>query len=413
MNCTEKQAVINEALGEFINVMMWRREMHRHPELSFEEHRTAKFIMDTLGHFGIEYRKVAGTGVLAMIKGSAPGGNPKDAVVLRADTDALPIEEAAQVDFASMNKGVMHACGHDMHTAMLLGALKILNKHRDRFCGTIFGLFQPAEELNPGGASIVMKENPFDGYNILAFVGQHVEPMMKTGTFGFRSGKYMASSDELRFTINGVGGHAALREKIKDPVQASAFFLQKLYDIPSHNPEKELPTIISIGKVAANGATNVVPDKLYMEGTMRTFDEQWRIGIKERIIQAAKETDERYGVRTSVDINHGYPCVYNDAQLTHRTECLTRSIFGDDAVVKLGLRPTSEDFGYYTQKYPSVFYRLGVGGDGEFFDSGAAGRIHTPTFLPDEKALGYGVVLFTKIALTAFDKDENTCQMPQ
>ena len=212
----------------------------------------------------------------------------------------------------------MHACGHDMHTAILLGALKILNRHRDLFCGTVFGLFQPGEELNPGGASLVMRERPFDGYRVAAFVGQHVEPMLKTGTFGFRRGKYMASSDELRFRVNGVGGHAALRERIKDPVRAAAELIRLLYDIPAANPSPELPTIVSIGRVTADGATNVVPDRTFMEGTMRTFDETWRRRVKEMVHEAAAEVDARFGVSTEVDINHGYPCVYNDEELTRR-----------------------------------------------------------------------------------------------
>lgn len=349
MDNREKQTVINEALGEFLHVMMWRRSLHQHPELSFEEHRTSKVVAEALQHEGIEYRSVAGTGVLARIEGTkACVGRERDALVLRADMDALPIAEATGLEFASVHKGVMHACGHDMHTAILLGALKILNRHRDLFCGTVFGLFQPGEELNPGGASLVMRERPFDGYRVAAFVGQHVEPMLKTGTFGFRRGKYMASSDELRFRVNGVGGHAALRERIKDPVRAAAELIRLLYDIPAANPSPELPTIVSIGRVTADGATNVVPDRTFMEGTMRTFDETWRRRVKEMVHEAAAEVDARFGVFTEVDINHGYPCVYNDEELTRRVESATAGLFGEDAVISLGLRPTAEDFGYYT-----------------------------------------------------------------
>lgn len=399
MENKDKQTIINEALGEFLRVMMWRRNLHRHPELSFQEHRTARVIAEALSAEGIEFRTVAGTGVLAKIEGMLDGGGA-EAVVLRADTDALPITEAAGSEYASVNEGVMHACGHDMHTAMLLGALKILNRHRDRFRGTVFGLFQPGEELNPGGASLVLQEHPFEGYEVIAFVGQHVEPMLKTGTFGFRKGKYMASSDELRFRVRGVGGHAALRDRIKDPVRASAELIGMLYDIPAANPSPSLPTIVSIGKVRADGATNVVPDDVYMEGTMRTFDEEWRGRIKEMIAEAAARVDALFGVSTEADISEGYPCVYNDEELTRRVEESAAAMFGEDAVVKLGLRPTAEDFGYYTHRYPSVYYRLGVGGDGEFFDRRGAGRIHTSAFCPDEKALGYGVVQFINIVFT-------------
>lgn len=399
MDNKDKQNIINEALGEFLHVMMWRRNLHLHPELSFQEHRTAKVIGEALSHEGISFSVVAGTGILAKIEGTMEGGR-REAVVLRADTDALPITEAPGSEFVSVNKGIMHACGHDMHTAMLLGALKILNNHRHQFRGTVFGLFQPGEELNPGGASMVLEEHPFDGYNIVAFVGQHVEPMLKTGTFGFRKGKYMASSDELRFRVRGAGGHAALRERIKDPVRASAELIRMLYDIPSANPSPSLPTIVSIGKVTAEGATNVVPDEAYMEGTMRAFDEDWRGRIKVMIREAAAQVDEAFGVSTQVDISDGYPCVYNDEELTQLVEDATVTMFGEDSLVQLGLRPTAEDFGYYTHRYPSVYYRLGVGGDGEFFDRHSAGRIHTSTFRPDEKALGYGVVQFINIVFT-------------
>lgn len=404
MDYRERGVIINESLGEFISVMMWRRKMHSHPELSFSEHHTAKFIADALRAEGIEFQSVAGTGVLARIVGKV-GDKAKRAVVLRADIDALPIVETTGVEYASVNKGVMHACGHDMHAAMLLGALRILKRHSNALSGTVFGLFQPGEERNPGGASLVMKENPFEGYDIAAFIGQHVEPGMKTGTFGFRRGRYMAANDELRFTVNGVGGHAALRDKLKDPVQAAVAFLSKLYGIPALSPLPELPTIISIGKVTADGATNVVPDSIYMEGTMRTFDEEWRARIKTLINEYAVQTNAAFGVSVDVDISSGYPCVYNDEKLTAEVEEATRRIFGNDAVAELGLRPTSEDFGYYTQQYPSVFFRLGVGGDGEFFEKGSAGRIHTSRFAPDEKAMGYGVVQLVNITIEILGND--------
>ncbi len=401
MQSKTKQEIINEALGEFLHVMMWRRDLHRHPELSFEEHRTSKFIAEALQHDGIEYRQIAGTGILARIEGKAKtAGKEREAVVLRADIDALPLTEASGVEFASLNKGVMHACGHDMHTAILLGALRILNQHREQFAGTVFGLFQPGEELNPGGASMVMKEDPFKDYDVVAFVGEHVEPLMQTGTFGFRKGKYMASSDELRFTLRGVGGHAAMRDKVKDPVQAAARLINALHDINAEHLGKEQPTILSIGKVAADGATNIVPDEVYMEGTMRTFDERWRAGLKDIIREKAAKIGNDLGVTIDVNISEGYPSVYNNEALTAKTIAVTRELFGSDSVTELGLRPTAEDFGYYTQKYPSVYYRLGVGGHGEFFSKHEAGRIHSPAFRPDEKALGYGVVQFVNIVFT-------------
>lgn len=401
MENKDKQTIINEALGEFLHVMMWRRQLHAHPELSFQEERTSKFIAETLKHYGIEFKHVAGTGILARIKGKAKHlAEEKQAVVLRADIDALPINEATGQEFASCTPGVMHACGHDFHTAILLGALRILNQHRELFGGTVFGLFQPGEEKNPGGASLVLKENPFKGYEVKAFIGEHVEPMMQTGTFGFRKGKYMASSDELRFYIKGTGGHAAMRDRVKDPVHAAARLVTEIHSIPVEYAGMEFPTIVSIGRFIAEGATNIVPDEAYLEGTLRTFDEEWRAEVKNIIHAKAKQIAQEMELDIQVDIDEGYPVVYNNKELTGEIMEATTELFGSDSVKELGLRPSSEDFGFYSKVYPSLFYRLGVGGAGEFFEKGQAGRVHTSTFRPDEKALGYGVVNFINIVFT-------------
>lgn len=391
--------IVDEVLGEFLQIAAWRRELHRHPELSFREKATARFIAGVLRGDGIEFVPVAGTGILASVRGELPG-RENDAVVLRADIDALPISEATGLEYASENDGVMHACGHDMHTAILLGALRILNRHRSEFSGTVLGLFQPGEESNPGGASMVLAEDPFGDYNIVAFAGGHVEPSMRTGTFGFRAGQYMAASDELRFTVRGTGGHAAMREKIKDPVQAAARLIEALYAIPPRRDPQNPPTIISIGKIVANGATNVVPDEVYMEGTMRTFDEEWRNRLKEKIRNEARKAGGLFGVVIDVDISEGYPSVCNDEALTEKVAAATGALFGLGACESLALRPTSDDFGFYCRRYPSVYYRLGAGGTDDLFDSGRTGRIHTPTFCPDEKAMGYGVLQFVNIALS-------------
>lgn len=394
------------ALGEYVETSRMRRHIHSNPELSFKEFDTCEYITAELTRMGIQCKRVAGTGVLATIEGEAGDRTSlKNAVVLRADIDALPISEAnINLEYRSARPGIMHACGHDIHTSILLSALNILNKQHQNFSGTVLGLFQPGEELNPGGASIVLKENLFDEYDIKAFVGEHVEPELPTGVFGFRAGKYMASNDELRFTVKGRGGHAALRKNVIDPVEASAALLQKLYAIPAVSPDKSLPTILSIGKVAANGATNVVPDEVHMEGTMRTFDEEWRTEMKKTITRRASETDEAFGTSTAVDISHGYPCVVNDDRLTDTAKETAASLFGENNAVALEMRPTSEDFGFYTQRYPSVFYRIGVGGEGDFLRESKAGRLHTASFCPDEKSLGYGVAMFVALTLRLLGK---------
>ena len=306
---------------------------------------------------------------------------------LRADIDALPITEQNDIGWRSCNPGVMHACGHDMHAAVLFGVLQQLAAEPD-FRGTLFGLFQPGEECNPGGASLVLAENPFEGYEVRAVVGEHVEPQLEVGTLGFRAGKYMASSDELRFSVHGTGGHGAMRPQLKDPVAAAAEFVTRLIAL---NHEE---CVLSIGRVEAGGATNIVPDEVYLEGTLRTFDEREREIIHQRIRNIAAEIDKRLGVRIVVDISHGYPCVVNDEHLVKQAAALARE--EKLQVEMLPLRTTAEDFGFYCTKYPSLFYRLGVGA--------AAGRPHTATFNPDEGAINVGIGFMKRLALQILKK---------
>ena len=306
---------------------------------------------------------------------------------LRADTDALPIAERNDCAWRSQNEGVMHACGHDMHAAVLFGVLKEFAAKPD-FRGTLFGLFQPGEECNPGGASLVLAEKPFDGYDVRAVVGEHVEPQLEVGTLGFRAGKYMAASDELRFRIHGTGGHGAMRKQLKDPVAAGAELLTRLIAL---NGEE---CVLSIGRVEAGGATNIVPDEVYMEGTLRTFDECERGIIHRRIGIIAADIDKRHGVQTDVEIGRGYPCVVNDETLVKKAVALARA--EGLGVEMLPLRTTAEDFGFYCRQYPSLFYRLGVGA--------AAGRPHTATFSPDEGALDVGIGFMRRMALQILEK---------
>lgn len=365
----------------------FRRHLHAHPELSFREHETAAFISRQLADLGVEHRPVARTGILATLRGGKTPESDRRAVVLRADIDALPITELCDVAWRSQNEGVMHACGHDMHAAVLFGAVQRLAAARD-FRGTVLALFQPGEECNPGGASLVLAEKPFEGYDIRAVIGEHVEPQLEVGTLGFRAGKYMAASDEIRFRIHGTGGHGAMRHLLKDPVAAGAELLTRLIAL---NGEE---CVLSIGRVEAPGATNVIPDEVRMEGTLRTFDERERTIIHRRIGIIAADIDARHGVRTDVDISHGYPCVVNDELLVKRAVTLAKA---DSLKVEmLPLRTTAEDFGFYCREYPSIFYRLGVGA--------AAGRTHTATFAPDERALDTGIAFMRHLALEILEK---------
>lgn len=367
-----------------MNAIDFRRHLHRHPELSFEEHQTAAFIREALTRAGIEHRPIASTGTLAILHGRRTSEQTaRRAVILRADIDALPIEEQTALPFASENRGMMHACGHDMHAAALYGALLELHANPN-FAGTVFGLFQPGEECNPGGASLVLKENPFEGYEIAACIGQHVEWQLEVGEIGLKAGKYMASSDELRFTVEGVGGHGAMRHLLKDPVAATASLITRLLALNA--PEQ----VLSIGHIEGRGATNVVPDKVYLEGTLRTFSEENRRALHQKIAAIAAENDACYGTSTRFDLSHGYPCVVNDAELVTLADRLARR--EGLHVEALTLRFTAEDFGFYTLHYPSLFYRLGVGK--------ASGRSHTATFNPDERALAIGSKLMQQLVFT-------------
>lgn len=373
--------------------LAFRRHLHRYPELSFQEHETSQYVAECLTRAGILYEPVAGTGLLARIEGQ---GDRNRCVVLRADMDALPIQENSSLPFASRHPGVMHACGHDIHTACLLGAMCLLQTHRDQIQGTVFGLFQPGEELSPGGASRVLAEDPFRGYEVQAFIGEHVAPELPAGQLGLRSGKYMASSDEIRMTIRGRGGHAALPHLLADPVLAMAALLVALQQVASRNVDTTIPTVLSFGRVMADGATNVIPSEVFLEGTLRTMDETWRARALQRIHEIARGVGEAHGVQIEVNVAPGgYPCVVNDPVVSARTREVFAALWGDDHITELPLRMTAEDFGSYTQHYPSVFYRLGVG----YTDGREAGGLHTPDFCPNEEALEMGVATLSALAL--------------
>ena len=364
-----------------ITAVEFRRHLHRHPELSFEEEQTALYIEKALDEAGISHSRIATTGVLAKIEGK---GDLSKAVVLRADIDALPIEEQTGLEYASQNKGVMHACGHDIHAAVLYGVLLRLAEKPD-FEGTIFGVFQPGEECNPGGASKVLQEEPFADYNVIAVIGEHTDSGLEVGELGFCKGEFMAANDELRFWVRGKGGHGAMREQLNDTVVAAAHLVTILNAVNDEN------TVLSIGKVVADGATNVIPDEVYMEGTMRCFSEEHRRTVWRIIEAAAQSVDAKFGTTTEVDINHGYPAVVSDDALVEKAIALATE--KGVAVKMLEKRYTAEDFGHYCVKYPSLFYRLGVGAE--------AGRSHTSTFAPSEDAIEVGIAFMAQLVYTS------------
>lgn len=393
MKIMDYGSIIKAAHALREQTLAFRRHLHAWPELSFQEYDTSRYVAEQLTRRGIPYVSVAGTGLLARIEGK---GDLTRCVVLRADMDALPIQEDNDLPFASQRPGVMHACGHDIHTACLLGALCLLQKYRSQIEGTIFGLFQPGEEVSPGGASLVLAEDPFRGYQVDAFIGEHVAPELPAGQLGLRKGQYMASSDEIRITLHGRGGHAALPHLLADPVLAAADLLMNLQQIVSRNVDTTVPTVLSFGRVVADGATNVIPSEVLMEGTLRTLDESWRKQALERVDEIARGVALSHGVRIEVHVAPGgYPCVVNDLKLSDRARKILTEMWGADKLVELPLRMTAEDFGHYTRSYPGFFYRLGVG----YPDGRAAEGLHTPGFNPNEEALDIGVATLAALAL--------------
>lgn len=379
---------IFEAAGRLTpQVTDWRREIHRNAELSFEEHRTSAFIRRVLDEHGISYKQVAGTGILARIDGRT--ADPEHPVVLRADMDALPITETTGLDFACTT-GAMHACGHDLHTSALLGALVLLNERQESFDGTILGLFQPGEELWPGGASIVLKEGVFEGMEPRAFVGGHVSPELKAGQIGVRAGTFMASTDEIHIVVHGKGGHGGLPHLAKDPVLAAAAMIVAMQQVVSRNNYAFTPSVLSFGRVIADGATNIIPDQVEVEGTFRTMDEKWRTQAHKRIREIAEQTTAAYGCSAEVELLVGYPCVLNDEGLTATARKVIGDTFGPGTLVEIPRRMTAEDFGSYSVRYPSVFFRWGV--DSEI-------PLHNAGFVADEAAIPYGVAMLAAMAL--------------
>ncbi len=303
-----------------------RQHLHAHPELSFEENNTSLFIQKQLQQIGIPFKTgFVKTGILGIIEGQ----NPKSkTIALRADMDALPIQEATKLEFTSRNEGVMHACGHDAHTAALLGAARILNEIKDQWEGTILLIFQPAEEVFPGGAKLMMEEGLFDNVKPEIIIGQHVLPRMKTGHVGFKEGIYMASGDEVHMTVKGKGGHAAMPHLLNDTVLIASQIIVNLQQIASRFVPANIPTVLSFGRVIANGATNIIPEKVEMAGTLRIMNEEWRAKVKSKIIEIATKTAESMGATVEVDIKDGYPVVDNHPELTRTSESAGQRISG-------------------------------------------------------------------------------------
>lgn len=373
----------------FNDVVEMRRHLHRNPELSFEEYQTAAFVKTQLDKLGIPYQVMAGTGIVALLKGEQRGDK---VLALRADMDALPIQEVEGRSYGSQNSGVMHACGHDVHTSSLLGAARILHTLRSEFGGTIKLIFQPGEEKLPGGASIMINEGVLQNPEPTGIIGQHVMPFIETGKVGFRSGKYMASCDELFMTIKGKGGHGAHPHQNIDPIAIAAQIITALQQIVSRNADPRTPTVLSWGKIIGNGATNIIPEQVYLEGTFRTFDEEWRANAHTLMIKMAEGIAQSMGASCDFEVRKGYPYLVNEAKITESARNCAIEYLGEENVEELDIWPAAEDFSYYSQAVSACFYRLGTGNK----LLGINSAVHTPTFDIDEKAL------LTSIGLMAF-----------
>lgn len=380
----------------YTEIVKIRRHLHSYPELAFCEKQTADFIISELDKLHIRYDKnIAGYGIVAFIEGKKKS-KTKKTIALRADMDALPIEEKNKVSFTSKNKGVMHACGHDAHTASLLGAAKILKSLEPEFSGKIMLIFQPAEEKLPGGAKAMIAKGIFKKHKPDFIIAQHVEPAIDAGSVGFKPGIYMASTDEVYLTVEGKGGHGAMPHLNVDTVLIASQIIVSLQQIVSRISNPSIPTVLSFGKIIGNGATNIIPDVVKIDGTFRTTDETWRKEALLKITQIAKDIAKSMGGDCHVEIQHGYPALINDAKATLFAKEIACDYLEKQNVHDLELRMTAEDFAYFAQQAPAVFYRLGVRNEKKKITS----SIHTATFNIDEESLKTGMGLMAWLAIS-------------
>lgn len=389
-----KTAIHNLAAKYHNDVIQFRRHLHMYPELSFEEKETAAYISSQLDAWGISYTpNVGGHGIVAEIQGTIDNGR---VTALRADMDALPIKEVNEVDYCSKNEGVMHACGHDVHTSSLLGSVRILNELKDHISGTVKVIFQPAEERLPGGASLMIKDGVLENPKPASIFGQHVHPPLEVGKVGFRPGVYMASADEIYMTIKGKGGHAALPQDTIDPLVLLSHIILGLQNVVSRRADPTVPTVLSFGKVNSDGgATNVIPNEIYLQGTFRTMSEEWRYRAHQIIRDTATSIARGMGGDVELDIKVGYPSLKNDAMITQNAFNNAQAYLGKENVVELPIRMTAEDFAYYSQVTPACFYRLGTGN----MTKGITSPVHTNTFDVDERCLEVGSGLMAWLAI--------------
>jgi len=387
-----KQKVQQLANALHASVISNRRHLHANPELSFKEYKTSAFVKERLDQLNIPWTAMAGTGIVAMIEGAKPSEN---LIALRADMDALPILEKNKVDYVSTNNGVMHACGHDAHTSSLLGTASILQSMKNDFGGKVKLIFQPGEEKLPGGASMMISEGVLVQNKPSAVIAQHVSPNIAAGKIGIRKGKFMASMDEIFVTVKGRGGHGAQPHMNIDPVMISAQILVALQQVVSRMANPAVPTVLSFGKIIADGAINVIPDSVYMEGTFRALNEDWRSEAHIKMKRIAEGIAESFGGSCEFNIVRGYPFLVNEVKLTEKVQSYAEDYIGKENVVPQEIWMAAEDFSMFSQVADCCYYLMGTRNENKGFTS----SLHTPTFDIDESALATGMGLMAYIAL--------------
>ncbi len=376
--------------AQFSRVVDWRRNIHQNPELSFQEFETAGFIERELSE--IRFERFCETGLVAVIEPENPGVNDF-CIALRADIDALPIQEETALDFASKNEGVMHACGHDMHASILMGVARVIAQNRDKLNKRVKLIFQLGEEKLPGGASMMIQAGALENPKVASMYGLHVFPDLETGYVGFRSGPYMASCDEIYLTIHGKGGHAALPHTTIDPIYIASQIVVEAQSIVGRHADPTVPSVLSFGYISGLGATNIIPAKVELKGTFRTMNESWRAEAHRLLMALVHKTCESHGAHADLNIEIGYPFLVNDAATTQVARRAVKKVLAEDKIVDLNIRMTAEDFSYYSQKVPATFFRIGVKRPGTSENFG----LHNSRFNPDEEALKVGMKAFLSI----------------
>jgi amidohydrolase len=380
-----KEQIIEKAYDLKEDVIQLRRHFHSYPELSYKETETSRFICDWLQKNGIIFRNgIAGTGIIGTIKGKAQG---KKVIALRAEMDALPITERNKTEYSSLNPGKMHACGHDAHLAMLLGTTKLLNSIRDQFGGTVLLIFQPGEEKCPGGARLVIESGELENPKPDIVIAQHILPELETGKVGYKAGRYMASCDEIYITVTGKGGHAALPGLTTDQIYIASNLVIRLKNrMMEQQTINKIPTVLGIGRISGEGATNIIPENVYIAGTFRTFDEKWRSEGISLVRSVSAETALEFGVKIDVNIAEGYPVLFNDENLTSKAIKFSEELLGKNKIETYDIRMSSDDFSFYSALAPSLYYRVGIRKeDTEML------KLHTSDFDIDEDGLETGV----------------------